>query len=248
MDANATVDFESHIINPSDPSNFNLKPQWKRKRDAEITKVMKQYDIICAENIESTDLEFHTQHVFKMFKLMKCHRDTLNNCVDESIIYDHYDDMEIKQEDMRSEEEEKKQQTVDISNVNWYGMVDQYNFRYYPKNASFDRLSSKICDDMECKLFINEIKSSSSWNTLIQSHHFTDTNKNILKTISAKQFYTDAYDTRLERVYVALLVNKQWHPGVIVMVDLEDRYVNIFLPNDNNFDRLIKINKKIKKK
>eukprot|EP01084_Bolivina_argentea_P131748 232520_1 len=99
IDANATVDFESHINDPANPDYFYLKPPWKRKRDATITKHMAEYNTHCANNIADTDLEYHTQHVDKMFKLMKCYREELDHCVDENIIYEQELENEIQQSD-----------------------------------------------------------------------------------------------------------------------------------------------------
>ena len=237
IDANATVDFESHIKDPSNVDNFNAKPGLKKKRDEAITKSMQQYNQYCQnkmkDDIDSTDLQYHATHVNSMFKLMKNYEEEITDVLTNAVIED--EQQSIIDEDINDD-------TTNSTNVCSSDFSVTYNFRKYPLTKRFEDIN--VSDDNQCVLLNEEIKSSTFWRDILNNNNleFKDENKNILKNTSTLQNYTDGFDVTLKGVCIAFMVKKKWHPGIII--DVETNYLQIFLPNDKDFDRLLQINKK----
>eukprot|EP01084_Bolivina_argentea_P067227 122471_1 len=235
IDANATVDFETHIKDPTNPKNFNLKPKWKQNRDEAITKVMKIYNEYCAQHIDdendTTTLLYHTKHVEQMYKLMKNFQDEINDVLNSVSEF-----QDLNEPEQELELKELKEDTMDIDEPkNTNKMV----FKKYPDRHLFEKYNIHI--DAECRLLNDKIKQSDFWSKLISDLKFTKGN-NVLTNVSKFPIFDGKFDNTLQGVCIAFCVDKKWHPGMIIEVD--GHYVQIFLPNDKHFDRILQTTKK----
>ena len=234
IDANATVDFETHIKDTTDSANYNTKPKKKQQRDEAITKTMKDYNEYCYKNMKDnndhTQLEDHATHVKRMFKLMKNYQQEITEVLTNS----------MKDEEEQTMENDDEKKSDDDVKMDIEQLSITYHFRKYPLTKLFQE--TNILNDNQCFLLNQEIKTSQFWLNHINNLEFTDNNKNILKNTTNFKVYSDRFDITLLRVCIAFKVNRKWHPGIII--DVESNYLQIFLPNDKNFDRLLQINKK----
>ena len=219
IDANATVDFETHIKDPTNPDNFNSKPKLKQRRDEAITKTMKEYNEYCAAHIsnnsDTTTLEEHQAHVTRMFRLMKSYDEEITEVLTNSAQADDEEEQSLIYKEEDSNNEQDAEMTEAFSKT--------YTFRKYPSTKLFQQ--TNILDDEQCALLNKEIKNSKFWQNTMNALKFFDTDKNVIKNTGQYMDYTDRFDDTLKRTCIAFMVKRKWHPGVIV--DIEANYFEI---------------------
>jgi len=219
IDANATVDFETHIKNPSNTKNFNKKLLIKQKRDKEIIAAMKNYNGNIHQH-DSLGIDYHIRHGQTILNLMKSWNDPLQFV---SLDDDNDDDDAVTREDVGE-------------TCTMRPLIMQY-MQIYPTTDGFLKYNTN--NEKSCKKFMLEIKESDKFNEVLQAHQLSNTKNPYLKYPENTVEFKGPYDYCLIGAIIVLKVSGKWYPGVVV--DLESNYCEIFLPLHVHYQRLLKL-------
>ena len=232
IDATATVSFATHIQNPASTDYFNKKRRLKRQRDRAILKKMRQYNNTCRNNIDqlgadNTTLDLHTSHVNTMFSLMKYYEDEIDKILAELEAEDKYLDTDRNEEKMENNTIETINNNVHIN----------YTLKRYTDITALN--TADLLSDIQCNRLNEQIKKSQYWNQVMEHVNFIDNKHRKIANAEQLQTYYGRLDSQLRGVIIAFQDYNVWHPGIII--DVEGTLMQIFLPHEKRFDRLLEI-------